>query len=97
MIMKIKCFAFTMFVTSFFMSCIDSNSNFVSFVEKHCNFNECDSCELDLRLFFGMDYDTMYVFGEYTQLQGVQLVLGDKNYQEKDVFFACWFFGGGFI
>ncbi|MDY5632601.1 MAG: hypothetical protein SPF56_08965 [Bacteroidaceae bacterium] len=44
-----------------------------------------------------MDYDTMYVFGEYTQLQGVQLVLGDKNYQEKDVFFACWFFGGGFI
>jgi hypothetical protein len=29
---------------------------------------------------FNVDYDTMFVFGEYTQIQGIRLILGIKDY-----------------
>lgn len=82
--MKTKYLIFILFHIIFFTSCKKDNNDFSKFIQTRCNFNSCDRCKLDLKDFFMVDYDTMYVFGEYTQLQGISLILGIE-YNETNI------------
>lgn len=57
---------------------------FYSFIENNCSFENSDTAYIDLKDYFKVNFDTMYVFGEYTQLEGVRLILGIKNYRSKN-------------
>jgi len=60
-------------------------SQFYSYIERNCEFKDNDSCYIDLKDFFRVNYDTMYVFGEYSQLEGVKLISGVQNYENSNI------------
>lgn len=55
-----------------------------AYIERKCDFNGIDTCYIDLKDALRVDYDTMYVFGEYTQLQGIRLIVGIENYNNEN-------------
>jgi hypothetical protein len=59
-------------------------SEFYSYIESNCSFEKSDTAYIDLKVFFQVNYDTMYVFGEYTQLEGVRLILGIQDYESSN-------------
>jgi len=64
------------------LGCNSSKKNeFYSYIESKCSFENSDTTYIDLKDFFRVDYDTMYVFGEYTLLEGVRLILNIPDYE----------------
>lgn len=55
------------------------------YIEHNCAFNGKDTCYIDLKDVLNVDYDTMYVFGEYTQLQGIRLIIGVQDYNDENI------------
>ena len=85
----------SLFIYSVLLLLFGCNSNeqsqFYSYIESSCTFETNDTCYVDLKSFFKVDYDTMYVFGEYTQLEGIRLILGIKDYQSSNVMMSKGF------
>jgi len=50
------------------------------YIKKHCNFDNTDTCYIDLRKALKVDFDTLYIFNEATPLTGVQNILGINDY-----------------
>jgi hypothetical protein len=69
----------------FLLACGNRGDLFFDFVEKNCGFDDIDMCSVDLRSYFDLDFDTMFVFGEYTQIEGVRLILGRKEYDNTNI------------
>lgn len=81
---KSNCIFFSLIVLCLF-SCKKSKDDlFITYIEKKCSFNNKDTCYINLKDVFNVDYDTMFVFDEYTQLQGVRLILGLEEYDNKN-------------
>ncbi|MDI9312805.1 MAG: hypothetical protein QM535_21525 [Limnohabitans sp.] len=67
------------------LGCNSNKKNeFYSYIENKCIFENSDTCYIDLKDFFKVDYDTMYVFGEYIPLEGVRLILGMQDYKSSN-------------
>lgn len=69
------------------VGCNQNQSDFNLFLES-CfkkNIINSDSCVVDLKDFFKMDYDTMYVFGEYMQLNGIRKIIGIDSYHSHNI------------
>jgi hypothetical protein len=67
------------------LGCSSNKKNeFYSYIESKCAFEHSDTSYIDLKDYFKVDYDTMYVFGEYTQLEGVRLILGIQDYESTN-------------
>ncbi len=66
-------------------------SKFYSYIERNCTFEKSDTSYIDLKDFFQVNYDTMYVFGEYTQLKGVRLILGIQDYESSNALMSKGF------
>jgi hypothetical protein len=74
------------------LGCNSSKKNeFYSYIESKCAFENSDTSYVDLKDFFKVDYDTMYVFGEYTQLEGVRLILGIQDYESSNALMSKGF------
>lgn len=72
-------------VVCLFFSCSkNTDKKLSSYIENECDFTNKDTCYLDLKNVFQVDYDTMFVFREYTQLQGVKLITGIEDYSGKN-------------
>ena len=66
------------------LGCNSNKNEFYSYIESKCTFENSDTSYIDLRDYFKVDYDTMYVFGEYTQLEGIKLILGIQDYESTN-------------
>ena len=54
------------------------------YISKHNILNDQGKGELDLREVLDIDYDTMYVFCSFTPLNGVQNIIGIKDYGDSE-------------
>lgn len=82
---KNSCFFFPLIVISCLFSCKSKDDRFTSYIDKNCNFDAEDTCYINLKNIFKVDYDTMFVFEEYTQLQGIRLILGINSYNSTNI------------
>jgi hypothetical protein len=83
--MKISsCIFITLLVICLFSCKKSKDDQLTTYIEKKCSFDNKDTCYINLKDVFNVDYDTMFVFDEYTQLQGVRLILGLEEYDSKN-------------
>jgi len=66
-------------------SCNNKQGEFSAYLDNKFKYQKGDSCYIDLTDFFKIDYDTMYVFGAYSQVEGVRSILGNQNYNNSNI------------
>ena len=54
------------------------------YISRHDILDDKGNGELDLRKALDIDYDTMYVFYSFTPLNGVQNIIGIKDYEDSE-------------
>ncbi|MFV0599031.1 MAG: hypothetical protein ACK5M0_04815 [Bacteroidales bacterium] len=74
-----------LFVLGIFIlnSCTHTPAKIEKYINKHCDFSKTDTCFIDLRKAL-VDYDTMYVFDEFTVVTGVRDIIGITDYPAKE-------------
>lgn len=60
-------------------------SDIIGFAERKLSLEKTDSCIIDLREVFNVEFDTMYVFDEYTQLEGIRLIIGKPTFVDRNI------------
>lgn len=55
--------------------CSNTDDKLRSYIEKHCDFKSKDTCDINIKDALNVDFDTMYVFGEYTQMEEFNSIL----------------------
>lgn len=85
--MKRNSFLLLSFAIYLFSGCTskDTDEKLSSYLKNECVFDTKNTCYLDLKKVFEVDYDTMFVFTEYTQLEGVRLILAMPDYNSNNV------------
>ena len=66
-----------------FNSCSRIHNDFNFFLQEKINGK--DSCIVDIKNYFDLDYDTMYVFGAFTPIEGVRAILNMPNYSTENI------------
>jgi hypothetical protein len=64
-------------------SCNRSYNDFNFFLQEKINGK--DSCIVDIKDYFNLDYDTMYVFGAFTPIEGIRTILNMPTYSNEDL------------
>ena len=63
--------------------CTHTPTKIENYINKHCDFSKNDTCFIDLREVL-VDYDTMYVFDEFTVETGVRDIIGITDYPAEE-------------
>ncbi len=80
----------------FFISCNNTPNKLYKYIKSNCQFQDCGKifyesnfvedtcfCYIDLRQALNIDFDTMYIFREYTPLTVIQDILDMKDYKQS--------------
>lgn len=80
----------------FFISCNNTPNKLYKYIKLNCQFQDCGKifyesnfvedtclCYIDLRQALNIDFDTMYIFREYTPLTVIQDILDMKDYKQS--------------
>jgi hypothetical protein len=70
----------------FMCGCVHTDEKINKYIQTHCSFEVGDTCYIDLRKVFKVDYDTMYLFNDFTILDAIQNCLGSKSFEPKRPF-----------
>lgn len=63
----------------------NTDDKLFSYIKNNCKFNNCDTCcQINFKYIFKIDYDTMYIFHEYTVLNIIRNVLHIKGYRQTE-------------
>lgn len=66
-----------------FLGCSHTDDKLCKYIKSHCDFKNSDTCYIDLQKVLGIDYDTMYMFGEYTVVDVMRNIIGIEEYGSK--------------
>ncbi len=65
-----------------FCSCSKkADTNINRYIRWHCHFRGNEACTIDLREAFGIDYDTMFLFHEFTVPNAMKNCLNDTTFE----------------
>jgi hypothetical protein len=77
----------SLLLLTIFFSCNGNRGEIISeYIESKCSGISPDTCEIYFSKVFNTSFDTMYVFNEYTQVQGLISILGVKEYNNTNYF-----------
>jgi hypothetical protein len=79
----LKYISLLIFVLHFF-ACNQTDKRIIRYVKSACT-NDNDTCRIDLRQVLNVDYDCMYLFGEYTQPDEISSVMGIAYSSNKSI------------
>ncbi len=79
----LKIVSLLMFAGLFF-ACNHTDKRIIKYVESVCP-NSSDTCRIDLRKVLKVDYDCMYLFGEFTQPDEISSVMGIAYSSNKTI------------
>jgi len=79
----LKYITLLMFVGLFF-ACNHTDTKIIKYVKSVCP-NGSDTCRIDLRQVLKVDYDCMYLFGEFTQPDEISSVMGIAYSSNKTI------------
>lgn len=77
-----KKYVLILLVVLILVSCNHTPEKLEQYIKVHCNFENADTCYIDLSKALKIDYDTMYVFNSLTPLTGVRNIIGIKDYEK---------------
>lgn len=66
---------FIFLLVCFFYSCSNTDIKLLTYIEKHCDLSNNDNCYINIKDALKVDFDTMYVFGEYTKAEEISAFL----------------------
>ena len=72
--MRLLKFILFIICTSLLLSCNNIDRKVIKYVQSTCP--QSDTCVLDLREVLDVDYDCMYIFGEFTQPDKISSIMG---------------------
>ena len=58
-----------------FYGCSDTDDKLYKYIESHCDFEEADTCYIDIKDALKIDYDKMYLFVELTHADEISKIL----------------------
>lgn len=81
--MKKSNFWITLAIVVLLSGCSDTNDKLKSYIESHCNFNDVDSCYIDIKDALKINYDEIYIFGETTMEDEISEIIGIPYKNDK--------------
>jgi hypothetical protein len=72
-----------------FFACNHTDKRIIKYVQSICP-NGSDTCRIDLREVLKVDYDRMYLFGEFTQSDEISSVIGVVYKRNKTIADSEW-------
>jgi hypothetical protein len=82
--MAILKFSICLFLVGLFTACTSTDKKIIKYVQSVC-INGEDTCRIDLRQVLNVDYDSMYLFGEYTPDSEISLALRQEYVSNKTI------------
>jgi hypothetical protein len=65
-------------------SCLSPIQKIEKYVNKNCNFEIDDTCNIDIQKVLGVEYDTMYIFSSLIPISGVQRIIGTSDFKNSN-------------
>lgn len=81
--MGISRYLFVIFINCFLFSCSDTDEKLHTYINKELNARSNDSCYINLTDALEINYDTMFIFGEFCKADEISSVLR-QNYANAD-------------
>ncbi|PKP20680.1 MAG: hypothetical protein CVU04_03390 [Bacteroidetes bacterium HGW-Bacteroidetes-20] len=65
-------------------SCLSPIQKIEKYINKNCNFEIDDTCNIDIQKALRVEYDTMYIFYSLIPTSGVQRIIGTSDFKNSN-------------